>query len=115
MQGTVLAGLKCAISIDTIGKEALENEHDILYDYKNCVKIPPLGFVDDILTVSNCGGKSEKTNAVIQSKVENMQLELGHAKCFQMHVGKLNNACSKLFIHDKEMQKHKKKNIWGTF
>ena len=30
MQGTVLAGLKCAISIDTIGKEALENEHDIL-------------------------------------------------------------------------------------
>ena len=40
MQGTVLAGLKCAISIDTIGKEALENVHDILYDYKKCVKIP---------------------------------------------------------------------------
>ena len=34
MQGTVLAGLKCAISIDTIGKEALEKEHDILYNYK---------------------------------------------------------------------------------
>ena len=53
MQGTVLAGLKCAISIDSIGKEALENKHDILYDYKNSVKIPPLSFIDDILTVSN--------------------------------------------------------------
>ena len=55
MQGTVLAGLKCAISIDTIGKEALENQHDVLYNYKNCVKIPPLSFVDDILGVSSCG------------------------------------------------------------
>ena len=69
MQGTVLAGLKCAISIDTIGKEALENEHDILYNYKNCVKIPPLSFIDDILTVSNCGVRSVKMNAVIQAKV----------------------------------------------
>ena len=114
MQGTVLAGLKCAISIDKIGKEALENEHDILYDYKKCVKIPPLGFVDDILTVSNCGDKSVKTNAVIQAKVENMQLELGHAKCFQMHVGKLKNACSKLFIHGKEMQKTQKEKYLGN-
>ena len=27
MQGTVLAGLKCAISIDNMGKEALEYDH----------------------------------------------------------------------------------------
>ena len=34
MQGTVLAGLKCSISIDTFGKECLENVHDVLYNYK---------------------------------------------------------------------------------
>ena len=34
MQGTVLTGLKCAISIDSIGKEALENKHDICMTIK---------------------------------------------------------------------------------
>ena len=114
MQGTVLAGLKCAISIDKIGKEALENEHDILYDYKKCVKVPPLSFVDDILTVSKCGGESVKVNAVVQAKVENMQLELGHAKCFQMHVGNLKNACSKLFVHGEKMQTTQKEKYLGN-
>ena len=114
MQGTVLAGLKCAISIDNIGKEALENEHDILYDYKNSVKIPPLSFIDDILTVSKCGCKSVKINAVIQAKVENMQLELGHGNCFQMHVGKFKNSCPKLSIHGKEMQKTQKEKYLGN-
>ena len=114
MQGTVLAGLKCAISIDTIGKEALENEHDILYDYKKCVKIPPLSFIDDIITVSKCGDKSVQTNAVIQSKIEGMQLKLGHSKCFQMHVGRSKNTCPTLSIHGKEMLKTEKEKYLGN-
>ena len=54
MQGTVLAELKCSISIDTIGKECLENQHQVLYSYK---KYPPFSFVDDIIGVGvgNCG------------------------------------------------------------
>ena len=52
MQGTVLAGLKCAVTVDTIGKEALENTNEKLFRYKNCISIPPLSFIDDILTVS---------------------------------------------------------------
>ena len=114
MQGTVLAGLKCAISIDNIGKEALENDHDILYNYKNCVKIPPLSFVDDILTVSKCGSKSVETNAVVQAKIEGMQLELGHSKCFQMHVGKSKSTCPTLFIHGKEMLKTDQEKYLGN-
>ena len=114
MQGTVLAGLKCAISIDSIGKEALENKHDILYDYKNSVKIPPLSFIDDILTVSNCEVKSVKINAVIQAKVEGMQLELGHGKCYQMHVGKVKNTCCDLSIHGKEMKKTEREKYLGN-
>ena len=114
MQGTVLAGLKCAISIDKIGKEALENGHEILYDYKNCVKIPPLGFIDDIITVSECGKKSIQTNGVIQAKIEGMQLELGHKKCFQMHVGKSKNTCPALSIHGKEMLRTDKEKYLGN-
>ena len=103
MQGTVLAGLKCSISIDTLGKECLENQHDVLYLYKNSVKTPPLSFVDDILGISECGTKSVKMNVFIQAKIEGKQLELGHAKCFQLHVGKITTECSKLSLHGKEM------------
>ena len=70
MQGTVLAGLKCSINIDTFVKECIENEHDILFTYKNSVKTPPLSFVDDILGTSECGSKSVKMNAFIQAKIE---------------------------------------------
>ena len=55
MQGTVLAGLKCSISIDTFGKECLENEHDVLYTYKNSVKTPPLGLLMIFLLSANAG------------------------------------------------------------
>ena len=48
MQGTVPAPLKCSIQIDTLGKECIENEEG-LYKYKECVNIPPLAMIDDIL------------------------------------------------------------------
>ena len=95
-----MAGLKCSISIDTLGKEALENQHDVLYKYKNSVKTPPLSFVDDIVGISTCGPNSIKMNAFIQ---EGKQLKLGNAKCFQMHVGKTKNTCPTLSVHGKEM------------
>ena len=113
MQGTVLAGLKCSISIDTIGKECLENQHQILYSYKNCVNVPPLSFVDDIIGVSDCGPGAVKMNAVIQSKIEGKQLMLGHAKCFQMHVGKPSNGCSDLSVHGKQMLTTKSEKYLG--
>ena len=60
MQGTVLAGLKCSISIDTLGKEYLQNAHGPNYLYKNCVPVPPLSFVDDIVGVSLCDDSSKE-------------------------------------------------------
>ena len=113
MQGTVLAGLKCSISIDTFGKECLENEHDVLYNYKKTVKIPPLSFVDDILGISDCGPKSVKMNAFIEAKIEGKQLELGYKKCFQMHVGNTKNTCPKLSVHGREMQTTKREKYLG--
>ena len=103
MQGTVLAGLKCSISIDTIGKECIENTHSILYKYKNTTSIPPLGFIDDILTVSSCSSKSIQTNAIIQSKINGKRLELGQKKCFHMHIGKSSESCPTLKINSQQM------------
>ena len=104
MQGTVLAGLKCSVSIDSIGKESLENTHDILYKYKDCTSIPPLSLIDDIIAVGNCSSNSVKVNATIQGKIQSKQLELSHKKCFKMHVGKHNECCPTLSVHSKVMK-----------
>ena len=90
MQGSVLAPLKCSVQMDTLGKEMLENTESekILYKYKDCVDIPVLTFVDDALSVTECGINTVKMNAHMQSKVNTKKLELGHSKCFKIHIGK---------------------------
>ena len=54
MQGETFGSLECSVQIDTFGKECLV-EKKLLYQYKGTVGIPPLGMVDDLLCVSNCG------------------------------------------------------------
>ena len=53
MQGTVPAPLKCSIQMDSLGRECLESGEG-LFKYKDCVNIPPLAMIDDILAVSEC-------------------------------------------------------------
>ena len=74
MQGTVLAPLKCSVSIDQIGKDALINNYKNLYSYKKCVTIPPMSMIDDILTVTKCSLDSIKMNAIIEAKTAGKQL-----------------------------------------
>ena len=91
----------------------MENQHDTPYLYKNCVTVPPLSFVDDIVGVSRCDVSAVKLNAVIQAKMETKQLELGHQKCSQMHIGKLRNTCPTLKVHGKEMLTTEKEKYLG--
>ena len=98
-----MAGLKCSVSIDTIGKECLENVHPVLYKYKNCTSVPPLSLIDDVITVSSCSSDSVRMNATIQAKIQGKQLELGQKKCFQMHIGRNSGYCPSLTVHNKEM------------
>ena len=53
--------------METLGKECIE-EGECLFKYKDCVDIPPLAMIDDILAVSVCSLESVKMNAFIQSK-----------------------------------------------
>ena len=68
------------------------------------MKIPPLEFIDDVLTITNCSTDSIKMNALVQSKVECKKLELSDTKCFKMHVGKNVSSCPKLSVNDEEMK-----------
>ena len=103
MQGTVLSNIKCSVQIDSIGKDCL-TENKALYKYKDCVSIPPLAMVDDVITVSSCGTNSVSSNAIVQGKVECKQLKLGHRKCFNMHTGKKSKyLCPTLSIHGEKM------------
>ena len=104
MQGTVITSIKCSVQMDTLGPEC-ENRGEGIYKYKNCLPIPPLGMVDDVLAVGYCGSDSIKVNAIIQSKMDTKKLELGPDKCFQMHVGKNTGNCPELYVHQEKMNK----------
>ena len=73
-----------------MGKNAYENKVPI-YSYKNGVEIPPIGYVDDVLTMAKCGNSSVINNAIVNSFTESKKLKYGWGKCKQMHVGKTNN------------------------
>ena len=104
MQGTVITSLKCSVQIDTLGKECL-NRGGNMFKYKECLPFPNLSFVDDILAIGKCGSDSVKLNAIIQSKMATKKLEMGHDKCFQIHVGSNSSKlCPKLTIHGEEMK-----------
>ena len=79
-------------------------ENKGLYKYKGCISIPPLSMVDDVVTISSCGVDSVKVNAIVQAKVQSKQLELGHLKCFNMHIGKKDkHLCPVLKVHGSDM------------
>ena len=75
----------------------------MMYKYKDCVSIPVLTFIDDAISVTDCGPNSVKVNACVQSKVDTKRLELGVKKCFKMHIGNRKSACPTLKVHETEM------------
>ena len=61
MQGDVFSPLISSVQVDTIGKECLSEEKHLYY-HKNLVPIPPLGMVDDLFTISQCGYETKLLN-----------------------------------------------------
>ena len=74
-----------------------------MYQYKECLNIPPLLMIDDANALTECGPESVKVNALIQSKVDMKNLRLGHGKCFKMHVGKNASCCPIFKVQEKNM------------
>ena len=57
LQGEVFGPLLCSVTIDTFGKECIEEEKN-LYMYKGEVGVPPLAMIDDVICPVKCGLKS---------------------------------------------------------
>jgi hypothetical protein len=100
MQGTVWGSLMCTGTMDKLGKLAYSLP-EILYKYKG-IPIPPLGMVDDILTVSNVEN-SQEINQWVNTFFEHKKLKLNSKKCFRIHIGKGHENCPEMKVHDKVM------------
>ena len=87
MQGDVLSPLISSLQVDTMGKECFEKKKHLYY-FKNVVPIPPLGMVDDLLTISECGYQTKLMNEYINFKTATKRLQFGPSKCIKMHIGK---------------------------
>ena len=87
MQGDVLDPLISSLQVDTFGKKSMEEKNHLFY-YKNKVPIRPLGMVDDLLTINECGVKTTLMNQFINVKTGTKRLQFGTTKCIKMHIGK---------------------------
>ena len=79
-QGDVFGPILCSKQVYTIGQECLV-ENKYTYMYKGEVEIPPLGMVDDLLCVSECGFKTAMLNSYINYKTNSKKLQFGVTKC----------------------------------
>ena len=98
MQGTVIGPLKASVQLDTLGRDCYERQEG-LFMYKDCVAVPPLMMIDDLAAFSVCGTDSIITNAIINSKIACKKLEFGPSKCYNLHIGKETEACTKLTVN----------------
>ena len=53
------------------------------------MEIPPLGMVDDLLCISECGYQTAMMNSYINYKTNSKKLQFGATKCKKIHVGKI--------------------------
>ena len=102
MQGTVPAPLKCAVQIDTLGRDMYMYSTG-LYQYRDACSVPALGMIDDIAGVSDCSANSVILNSIINSKIESKKLEFNLKKCVNMHFGPDKENCQTLKIHKTAM------------
>ena len=85
-QGDVFGPFLCSNQVDTIGKECLQ-EGKYSYTYKGEVEIPPLGMVDDLLCISECGHRTAMMNSFICFKTNSKKLQFGAEKCKKLLEG----------------------------
>ena len=63
-----------------------------------------MGYVDDVLTVSTLGNSSVQCNTIANAFTESKKLTYGANKCKKIHIGKVNNICPTLKVHDEDMK-----------
>ena len=103
MQGTVWGSMFCTTTIDQLSRKSY-TEESLLYKYKGEVSVPPLGMVDDVLTIQKCGATSMAINSEVNAFFEQKKLKLAENKCFKIHVGSKCGECEILYVHGEKMK-----------
>ena len=75
MQGTVWGSMFCTATVDKLSQKAYA-EKEMLYKYKGEISVPPLGMVDDVLTVQKCGSTSAAINSEVNAFFEQKKTEI---------------------------------------
>ena len=110
MQGTVWGSLFCTSTIDKLGKQVYQMP-EMCYNYKG-VQIPPLGMVDDIISVTNVENTG-RLNKMINMFIDSKKLGLSKDKCHRIHIGKGHDQCPELSVHDSKMKEADKEKYLG--
>lgn len=109
MQGSTPGPLLCSNSVDTLGRKSILQDEN-LYMYKNRVKVPVLGCVDDLLGVAKCGKDSLYLNIFINTQIELEKLKFhtpdktGKTKYHILHIGDTSKPCPELKVHNSKMK-----------
>ena len=100
LQGDTLSSIIASNHVDTIGKKLLEENPDYLFKYKDEVPIGVMAMVDDTVTVTEAGHKTQQMNAFFNVQAAEKRLQFSEFKCNSMtiHKSKDINNFSKLQI-----------------
>ena len=84
LQGDTLSSIIASNHVDTIGKKLLEKNPDYLFKYKDEVPIGVLAMVDDTVTVTESGQKTQQMNAYFNVLAAKKRLQFSEFKCHTM-------------------------------
>ena len=79
------------------------------------MSIPPLGMIDDEITMAECGTKSTLTNVFMNNFTESKMLTFGIKKCKKMHIGKDTLVCEDIHVHNEKGEKVSNEKYIGDF
>ena len=87
---------------------------DLLYLYKGVVAVPPICMVDDVMSIKKCS-ESTNINATINAFMEMKKLTLSKKKCNRIHIGKVNEMCQELKVHETIMKNSESEKYLGDY
>ena len=100
LQGDTLSSIIASNQVDIIGKKLLKKNPDYLFRYKDIVPIGVMEMVDDTVTVTEAGHKTQQMNAYFNVQAAEKRLQFSEFKCHTMtiHKSKQINAVSELKV-----------------
>ena len=117
LQGDTLSSIIASNQVDTIGKKLLKDNPEYLFKYKDEVPIGVMAMVDDTVTVTEAGHKTQQMNAFFNVQAAEKRLQFSEFKCNTMtiHKSKDINNFSKLKVYIWKQSHHENNTFIEAF